>query len=319
MYAQLPKEIRLEILRHTDLITPTSEIEWNSRDKYQIRINERDYSSRSIHPCTTHLNLCPCRLHWDNPTDGFIPQCLCWKPPISLFLVSKQFREDAMEIFFGYNNFVITPSCLIYSGTHEEYPEHGLREFLLFTVSKSALKYIRRLEIVFVLVAPYDTQIDQRLKETLEDLKDEFNMRILTVMLRLLDDGPSPVWTQHGAARDKDGVTLFQREKWSRLMDLLVIFKRAKNFYVNLTWSYKSIESEKAWSKWWMRFEIPYIEAAENEAERYVMGDDYVATGKQEYSESAWVLESRRGNMFTGYMPGPRKQRKHGVIKHIVK
>ena len=40
---------------------------------------------------------------------AFWMECRCWRPPTALFLVSKAVLEDAREVFFGVNRFVIVP------------------------------------------------------------------------------------------------------------------------------------------------------------------------------------------------------------------
>jgi hypothetical protein len=323
MYSQLPKEIRLQILTYTDLVTPNLEVEWNTVDKYQLRINPRDSSMKTNHPCTTRVDICYCSLHLNKSTANTTKpaRCFCWKPPISFFLISKQLREDAMEIFFGHNRFVFTPASLIYHDPkHSKFQEHALRDFLEYGVPHEALSYLRDLEMIFVIVAPVDLMIDTRLKVALINLKDELNLKPMTIMIRLLDNGPSPSWIRYGGARDKDGETLFDREKWGGYLDLIRRpFKQAKNLYVNVTWSYKQLPGERSYQNWWAKDEIPFVEAAEAEAERYVMGEEYTSKGKAEYKESSWIYESRMGKLFTGNMPGPGKQRRNGVIKYTVK
>jgi hypothetical protein len=78
--------------------------------------------------------------------------CHCWAPPTQLFLVSRAFRRDARQVFFGKNHFDIgfsgTDSMTTRGPRPARYPESL---FLNDVVSASALQYFRSLEFRFLL------------------------------------------------------------------------------------------------------------------------------------------------------------------------
>ncbi|KAK5631776.1 hypothetical protein RRF57_007490 [Xylaria bambusicola] len=74
----LPAEVRLQILEHTDLITPTREVRWDPVTGYKVPPSRRTR-----------------------------PGPDAWRTPRALFLVSKAFHADAREIFFKNNRIVV--------------------------------------------------------------------------------------------------------------------------------------------------------------------------------------------------------------------
>jgi hypothetical protein len=78
--------------------------------------------------------------------------CHCWAPPTRLFLVSRAFRREARQVFFGKNHFDIdfsNYSLLTGWGPPRpaRYPESM---FLNDVISASALQYFRSLEFHFL-------------------------------------------------------------------------------------------------------------------------------------------------------------------------
>jgi hypothetical protein len=102
----LPRELRLYILSYTDLITPWKEVEWsrdcNGDGKY-IALYPRCRAVEGLH-CDSHLHY-GCRFFNCWPAHSLLSKagigcfcqvrhsaasstCICWAPPIALFLVS---------------------------------------------------------------------------------------------------------------------------------------------------------------------------------------------------------------------------------------
>ncbi|KAL2179597.1 uncharacterized protein P884DRAFT_219495 [Thermothelomyces heterothallicus CBS 202.75] len=130
----LPRELRLHILEHTDLITPWREVMWSRRDRGYRYPAEGCYPPGDF-PCPSDLRWhhgcqfrgcyhqeriwlpdnellwhgsigCFCRLRHA----AFSSACRCWAPPTPLFLVCRALSEDAKFVFFSRNRFVVSDS-----------------------------------------------------------------------------------------------------------------------------------------------------------------------------------------------------------------
>jgi hypothetical protein len=123
-FMDLPVEIRLQILKYTDLVTPLLEVEWcpkrnfrlhfanspcHGYDEYRCCTPEQHYAAQ-FRSCTPNggpaFNSCFCRRRHA----AYSSACHCWAPPTSLFLVCRALRDEAGEVFFSQNRFIITPS-----------------------------------------------------------------------------------------------------------------------------------------------------------------------------------------------------------------
>ncbi|KAH7368164.1 hypothetical protein B0T11DRAFT_276557 [Plectosphaerella cucumerina] len=100
-FMDLPQELRLHILRYTDLVTPRKSVTWDLAHGYRLSIDMFSHFAQPPNiPCLVESgNGCFCRrVHavWS-------PRCGCWENPASLFLVSRQMTEDARVVFYGEN------------------------------------------------------------------------------------------------------------------------------------------------------------------------------------------------------------------------
>ena len=112
---QLPHEIQIQILQHTDLIAP-HDLRWVPEQGLICLFrspNERD----SIWDQNPHV-LNPCELCFSvhKPRDpserqllknACASQCWCWRFPTELFLVNSIYHRDATRIFYSSNHFYI--------------------------------------------------------------------------------------------------------------------------------------------------------------------------------------------------------------------
>lgn len=171
-YFSLPREIRIQILEYTDLVTPLCEVEWNPERNFYLHYTREscpdsliDYwqgSSRHCHP-TLHQSCkfrncwqydpisvgCFCRRHHA----AFSQKCRCWSPPPPLFLVSKRFRQEALSVFFAKSRFIILPTGPNTHNICEPVASTPTRleisTFLKNVVPSEALNYLRTVNIVF--------------------------------------------------------------------------------------------------------------------------------------------------------------------------
>ena len=94
----LPEEILTKVLGYTDLIAPFN-LEWHPGKGF--------VPFDCCKKCTDTLEVCCCSLYHA----AFSSECICWRMPISLFLVSHRVRELATHIFYSRNNFVVLPQA----------------------------------------------------------------------------------------------------------------------------------------------------------------------------------------------------------------
>jgi len=131
-FSALPMEIQAHILSYTDLISPDT-ISWY----YKIGI---DFFTSCCLRCTDALEACCCSALHAAYTS--MP-CECWVMPSTIFLISKQIRELALQIFFSRNKFQIWPER---SETCSHPDSLHILAFLR-GIPNEALKHIRCLEL----------------------------------------------------------------------------------------------------------------------------------------------------------------------------
>jgi hypothetical protein len=172
-FMDLPAEIRLLVLEHTDLISPCAEVEWNPEQKYLIRLidlrsGKSKYKSHCLYnecgSCRSDVfegwSTCFCQHgHTVAMSPPPTSSCSCWQPPTSLFLVSHSLRRDALRVFYSRNRFVIASyraqSHPFYREADdprkEELQFEGMNPLGLFfrAVPKEGLAHIRALDVVF--------------------------------------------------------------------------------------------------------------------------------------------------------------------------
>ncbi|KAF7865990.1 hypothetical protein EAF04_006153 [Stromatinia cepivora] len=151
-FMDLPQELRLQVLKYTDLVTPLKEVEWNPRDNFYL------------HYRTT----------------------ICLEPT-PLFLVCRTLYEDARAVFFSMNHFVITPV----TGCTEPAETPDRLEILIFlkdALPPAALQYLKSLEIVFPpfrddYLRPHESAYDQWLQAI--DYMCQLNLPILSLSVSM--------------------------------------------------------------------------------------------------------------------------------------
>ena len=128
---QLPKELRLMVLKHTDLVR-SREHGFAVQD-LQMWIPEKSLMplQTCCHGCKNAGDICCCqRIH-----AAYSTTCKCPWPPICLLFMSKQMREEAIEV-------LLTSNCI-----HLRKPDKAFQ--FLRSLRPSDLRYIRCLEIDF--------------------------------------------------------------------------------------------------------------------------------------------------------------------------
>ncbi|KAL2024964.1 hypothetical protein VTK56DRAFT_3663 [Thermocarpiscus australiensis] len=207
----LPRELRLLILKYTDLVTPWKEVTWCRRYPrcYQVCRPPCNPEGRGP-PCQPYIHH-GCRLSQClgvdfDPSGGPPPgpgcfcrrrhaafsfTCNCWAPPTSIFLVCHALYRDAQLVFFSRNRFIVhdvqawpgwtldytvqKPRDPETASIKESYPYERLAtsHFLREFVPANCLAYLRFLELVFPPYWPYSWPVDDH--PAIVDWRDTVN------------------------------------------------------------------------------------------------------------------------------------------------
>jgi hypothetical protein len=181
-FADLPKEIRLQILEYTSLVQRHGEVFLRSRSQL---VFSQECRNQGIAITTNqdsdywpynenYLLKCFCR----QEHSAFSFTCDCIMFPFSYFLVSKEFRYMALQIFFSMNQFRISTS-------------NNNTSFLPFLtwLPKEAISFLTSIYLFLDLVEPPSTGQDatswKNWLDIIETLQSKGNIHALCLTLRL--------------------------------------------------------------------------------------------------------------------------------------
>ncbi|KAB8230880.1 uncharacterized protein BDW43DRAFT_313680 [Aspergillus alliaceus] len=302
-FMDLPVELRLQVLEHTDLVTPLREVEWNPQNNFCLRYYERQCTNCG---CTLQK---PYRNCWQYLKSGcfchryhaaFSKHCKCWTPPTSLFLVSRTVKYEAQTVFFSKNRFIIMPPGGLFP------TEEGLNSklppavFLTKIVPSHALPCLRFLEIYF---SPLDVDgfssesaMYRDWERVIRELGDNLNYQNLTVRLWFGDyvHGGQAIESNR-AIGDEEGQEVLS--KYFALVKPFINFRRRglQRFFVHAAWPWNWTPT--GYMKRMRKPELVYnrVQKINQKLERRVMGNSYdsASLGKQLIQWSQWreVLE----------------------------
>ncbi|MCJ1385415.1 Endonuclease III-like protein 1 [Xylographa soralifera] len=105
-FMKLPKELRYQILEHTDLVVRWRDQMWSDDglvilDGLDLADNKPSYCCRR---CTSSHAFCCC----PHLNSSFSESCGCFIFPNAFFRVSHRFATEAREVFFSQNRFIFT-------------------------------------------------------------------------------------------------------------------------------------------------------------------------------------------------------------------
>ena len=312
-FLDLPLELRQKILEYTDLVTPLREVEWNPKDGFYLRYSawrcgdEWDCPSEMHHAC--HFRNC-----WERSNTGcfcsryhaaFSSNCHCWSPPISLFLICRALRDQAQAIFFASNRFVITASAGCHTRAESTPARLEASVFLLNVVPRTALYYLRFLEVV---IPPFDEDYLQPHEPayeewnlTIDKVKEKLNLPLLTVRIYFAEfksgfnSGPRPFHANVTQAQRSTLLKTYARivATWSKLQGL-------GRCFVHIAWPLDWTAEGRRLRYRDPEFQIRGIQSIEQKLEQRVMGSDYDAAslGKSELRNSQWLEESMNGSEY---------------------
>ena len=323
-FLALPPELRQKILQYTDLVTRWREVEWNPHHAlYYSRAKDIHHATEVPDSLYGNANIAKNQALWrpEHLSSWFCwertlhrgcfcksyhaayssaVQCKCWAPPTPLFLVCKLMREDAMQVFFSHNRFVIAPECVGPEkiGVVETSPVRlPISIFLSDVVPTEALRHLRFLDIYFPAFGdelPCDycpagspEQLDWI--DILESVKDKLSLPNLTLRVSFgvhPEDNPDACWgpfRRHMSGRQGQD---YKNCYIDTLAPLKAFNGRLKRFFAHLP----DPQSSCYWEG------EQYDTALERIVENMVMGEGYQAIGKSEVPESILEQSDQRMN-----------------------
>ena len=228
----LPEEVLIHILEYTDLIAPF-DLEWRPGKG----LVPYDCCKR----CTDTLEVCCCSYH-----AAFSPKCICWRLPISIFLISQKVKELATHIFFTKNIFVILPQSGKYCDIPRKTRARGELSQFIRSLPRYAWKDLRSIQWTLPSINP-DFMLPSE-KGTMDWLKTvdlisrNFELSTLDISMNLSISGTLLV---HGTIRDPckdrsynimpDGYEAAMWKTYQRILEPMVQLKGLRNLFVYLT------------------------------------------------------------------------------------
>ena len=324
-FMELPAELRRKILISTDLVAPKQEVEWNAASQiYYVRyrkslylsdIDHREYSGEGwLEPCwrASSSSGCFCQAQHAAWSSEF--PCNCWRRPTAFFLVSRGFREDAMQVFFRHNRFVITPNPTPWADgdTPTRLPASV---FLADVVPKEHLKDLRSLDLVLPSLGkidkycPSNSQARMDWIRTLDGVIQELDLSKLVIRVTFACWHPGSsagygtfeeVIPKYRRSRGEEHFQLV-RQSYIDTVDLLARFQGLKGFFVHLPHPYEYSRAYyddmtgHGWEHTCRKRDerLQEMEVLASQIEKGVMGNDYDArlAGKADLQNASWQFD----------------------------
>ncbi|KAF7593190.1 hypothetical protein BBP40_011820 [Aspergillus hancockii] len=297
-FMDLPVELRLQVLEHTDLVTPLREVEWNPTDNFYLRFCDRQCVCCGCPVQKPHRNC------WQHVKSGcfchryhaaYTKHCNCWAPPTALFLVCRTLLHEVQNVFFSQNRFIVMPPGGDLNDMDRcTYTKLPAAEFLSEIMPSHALKYLRFLEIHF---SPYD--VDGICTENaayknwecvLRELGTSLNYVNLTVRIYFGDFLNELEGQAARGNSEEDGEEIMS--KYVSLLKPFIHFRQQglRRFFVHAAWPWNW--TPFGYAKRMRRPELVYhrTQQINEKLERWVMGNCYDSTtvGKHEVKWSQW-------------------------------
>ncbi|KAK3300797.1 uncharacterized protein B0H64DRAFT_381886 [Chaetomium fimeti] len=206
----LPRELQLRILEHTDLVTPHKEVMWRRGSHGYYRASAGYYTPGTNRPPEIHHGyqfICCVGTPWPHPSNGCCcrqrhaavsSRCKCWAPPTPLFRVCRTLYLEANRVLYSENRFIVIETPFIspfaeWGPGDYPYSVFAASQFLRHVVPRHCLQHIRFLELVF---APFSHLSKPRnghpalqdWSDTLNWVKQELNLPGLTLRLIMVDE-----------------------------------------------------------------------------------------------------------------------------------
>ena len=274
-FMDLPKELQLRILEFSDLVTPY-EVEWCPGQGFR--------PARSPGSCMDSWEGCYCsRYH-----AAFSSKCHCWSPPSALFLVNRDMRKDATEIFYSKNYFVILPRGGYYEPALAT-PDRVEASLFLARVPSYVVRYLRSVEIVFPAFEEDYLRSDEKGYQdwlnTIDYIAKHANLSELSLTIYMSDIHEGTLIPFRSGLNREQKLTILRM--YGRTLRPLARLRGLRDLFIHLTWPVdrqKWPVSDKEWE-----FRARETRKMEQKLEQLAMGDDYdsISRGKHD-RHSEW-------------------------------
>ncbi|KAI8944320.1 hypothetical protein F4801DRAFT_572210 [Xylaria longipes] len=329
-FFDLPPEIRIAILKYTDLVTPGCQVGWGDGrlgfwvDFYDDRNRKPPrrlvdaawaqtlMRSKPLRYCNTmksernaSYDFCIRR------RSAYSARCKCWMAPRDLFLVSRAFYADAIHVLYSCNRINI-PSSRRTRDPFSTKPLVNLdaSQFIMLPKYPQCFQHLRTLEITIPRIYPEfelwrSDHIYFNWVSSIERLKTYANLPSLTLVVcsQPFDNDFPPV---DGVVTDMDMVVKQSLERIYESLIPLRALRGVRRLFIHFEWNWhwSSPSENNDWaqptSKVANRGDIPrehvLVTDLEQIFEKLIMGDDYdsMAVGKADEIPSEWMISRRK-------------------------
>lgn len=166
-FFDLPAEVRWHIYQYTELAMPLREVQWTPHRGFEVALTlcsckngSRCGETDTVHYCQERL-CCPsnnarfpsCSKHQSAASND----CMHWKGPLPLMLVSRAMYQEAVAFFYSHNRVTILPKLrpvpcygvgkppIVYDPPQE----NALHLFVKRLSRPEVLRHLRHLEIIY--------------------------------------------------------------------------------------------------------------------------------------------------------------------------
>ena len=300
-------ELRRQILTYTDLVTPLGEVEWNPKKGFHYSYEtipcpgyDHDWFPPEYHhacqfrTCLPHSFGCFCpRSH-----AASLSTCKCWRPPTALFLVCRALTEDAREIFFMKNKFIITPSTRYYFQADQTPTRLEVSRFLTEIVPMDKLQFLRSLDIIFPpfeedYLRPHEPAFQDWL-QTITYIEKHLCLGVLTMRIYMPDCEEHQYMESRKQITEEKASKIF--EMYTRTLGPLSKLRGLHRFFAHLAWPWEWTEQARDRCRQDPDYRQLQVANEESRIERLIMGDDYdgMALGKAEERSPQWLDDSTK-------------------------
>ncbi|KAI0844308.1 hypothetical protein F5Y00DRAFT_249044, partial [Daldinia vernicosa] len=164
---KLPPELRLRVLRHTDLVTPCNEVQWSPKNGFHVvRFGTGTHCCDAIEGSWLTASYSHAWRFWTcNPShidttgsfcsarhSSYSSSCQCWIPPKALMLVSQSMYAYAIETLYSWNRVIIMSDPNIFCsniGSQDLRRRLDISRFFTRHMEPGILSHLRSVELVF--------------------------------------------------------------------------------------------------------------------------------------------------------------------------
>ncbi|KAI1750026.1 hypothetical protein F4782DRAFT_511049 [Xylaria castorea] len=316
-FFDLPPEIRIAILKYTDLVTPGCQISWKMMLGFRIHyrkadhrrlslLNDIPWAQKLLH--SNQFRLCATKTENHKFTDfcicvgsAYSARCKCWSPPSSLMLVSREFYAHAIHTLYSCNRIILpsNPRCLNFT------------RFTMRHVQTQCFQHLRTIEIVLPKIwKTIDSMTDHSFYldwvAAIERLKAHANLPALTLIVCAPLVNPDDVFPPLEEAKEHVSEMLKepQLERYYKFLIPLGTLSGLKRLFIHFEWGWHWSPDNNESVKWlyngnnsWLAIEYlssdhKLVAQWEVVFERLIMGGDYdsMAVGKAEEIPSEWMI-----------------------------